>query len=76
MDLTRLSLKEILLGVPDAFPKAHQVNLLLLLARYFIHRQRLFHGCELNIVHWRYAEGFDVVGQRPPGTPPSSYLVM
>lgn len=51
-DLSGLSPKETLLGVPRDYPNAHQVNFLLLVSRFFIHRQRLFHGCNLNIIHW------------------------
>lgn len=52
IDLRSLSLKELLLGVPRGFPKAKMVNYLLLYARYFIHRQRLFHRGDLSLIYW------------------------
>lgn len=52
IDLRGLSIKELLLGVPTGFPKAKTVNYILLYARYFIHRQRLFHGGDVSLVHW------------------------
>lgn len=52
VDLTDLGPKELLLGVQKDFPKAKQINFFLLSARFFIHRQRLFHNCDLSMVHW------------------------
>lgn len=50
--LSCLTLKEILLGVPRTFPQAKRANFLLLISRYFIHRQRLFHNGDLCVTHW------------------------
>lgn len=52
LDLSSLSLKEILLGVSKSFRHARRVNFLLLVSWYFIHRQRIFHKGDLNIIHW------------------------
>lgn len=51
-DLSRLTMKEILLGVPSTYRQAKRTNSLLLISRYFIHRQRLFHAGDLCITHW------------------------
>lgn len=50
--LSNLTMKEILLGVPNNYHQAKRTNALLLIARYFIHRQRLFHNGDLGITHW------------------------
>lgn len=51
-DLRGLTLKEIMLGVPKTFRYAKRTNSLLLISRYFIHRQRLFHKGDLCLIHW------------------------
>lgn len=51
-DLSDLTMKEILLGVPNTFRQAKRTNALLLISRYFIHRQRLFHDGDLGVLHW------------------------
>lgn len=51
-DLSDLTMKEFLLGVPKTYQHAKRTNFLLLTARYFIHRQRLFHNGDLCITHW------------------------
>lgn len=52
ISLTRISLKEFLLGVPKDFPHASVVNYALLWVKFFIHRQKLFGGGVLNLDHW------------------------
>lgn len=52
MELSHLSIKEILVGVPRSHPQSRKINFLILSARFFIHRQRLFHGGNLSVVHW------------------------
>lgn len=52
LDLRHLHLKEILLGVPNNHRGAKTINYILLTTRYFIHRQRLFHGGDLCLLHW------------------------
>lgn len=51
-DLSQLTMKEILLGVPRSYCQARRTNFLLLISRYFIHRQRLFHNGDLCLIHW------------------------
>lgn len=51
-DLSGLTLKEILLGVPSTYRQATRTNTLLLISKYFIHRQRLFHDGDLCLTHW------------------------
>lgn len=51
-DLSNLSLKQILLGVDGTSRQAKRTNFLLLVSRYFIHRQRLFHNGDLCLTHW------------------------
>lgn len=50
--LDRLAPRNILFGVPSDHPKGKIINTVLLLAKYFIHRQKLFHGGELCLLHW------------------------
>lgn len=52
LELGNISLKEILVGVPKEYPQSKKTNFLLLTSRYFIHRQRLFHGGNLCIIQW------------------------
>lgn len=52
LELDKLSIKEILLGVPADFPQAKKINFFLLTSRFFIHRQRLFHAGSLSLIHW------------------------
>lgn len=52
VSLASLTIKDFLLGVPKEFPQALTVNYLLLHGRFFIHRQRLFHGSNLSLNHW------------------------
>lgn len=52
LDLSNLSIKEILVGVPANHPHSGRLNLILLTARFFIHRQRLFHGGSLGLIQW------------------------
>lgn len=52
IDIRDTGLKEALLGVPKDYPRAKMVNYLLMSVRFYIHRQRLFHGCDLCLIHW------------------------
>lgn len=52
IDLGDLSIKEILVGVPKNHPQSRRINLILLVSRFFIHRQRLFHGGNMCLIHW------------------------
>lgn len=50
--LDKLTPKDILFGVPTGHPKGKIINTILLLAKYFIHRQKLFHEGELCLLQW------------------------
>lgn len=52
LHMDRLTPKNILFGVPIGHPKGKIINTILLLAKYFIHRQKLFYGGELCLVQW------------------------
>lgn len=47
-----ISLKERLLGVPTGVPKGKRINYIVLLAKYYIHRQKLFANGDLSLVQW------------------------
>lgn len=47
-----LSLKEVLFGRPIAVPAVKVSNFIFLLSKFFIYWQRLFHGTDLNLVHF------------------------
>lgn len=47
-----ISLKEKLLGVPVGFPKGRKINYITLLAKYYIHKQKLFANGQLRLIHW------------------------
>lgn len=50
--LETLSPKEFLFGVPRTFKKERIVNFILINVKFFVFRQRLFHGGKLEILQW------------------------
>lgn len=44
--------KHLILGLPQAAPKAKKINAILMSIKYYIHRQRLFHQGSLELLHW------------------------
>lgn len=50
--IASISTKERLLGVPLGFPKGKRINFIVLTAKYYIHRQKLFDKGNLSIIHW------------------------
>lgn len=52
ISLSNITLKEFLMGVSAEHRQASVINLVLLWARYFIHRQKLFGGGNLNLQSW------------------------
>lgn len=47
-----LSLKAYLFGIPTTMPQAKVVNFLLLLIKFFVYRQKLFHQGSLDVIHF------------------------
>lgn len=47
-----LSLEEVLFGKPIQTPVDKASNFIILFSKFFIYRQRLFHGSELNLLHF------------------------
>lgn len=52
MALDTLSLRHFMLGVPRSFNKERIVNFILMNTKFFVFRQRLFHGGKLEILQW------------------------
>lgn len=52
LSLGDLNQKQFFFGVPQTFPKAKVVNLILMTVKFFVYRQRLFHGGTLELVQW------------------------
>lgn len=52
LSLGDLDQKQFLFGVPRAFPKALMTNMILMATKFFIYRQRLFHGGRFELAHW------------------------
>lgn len=50
--LENLTNKEVLLGIPVYAPKGRTINEILLHAKYYIHRQKLFHQGNLSLIQW------------------------
>lgn len=50
--LETLSQKQFMFGVPRSFNKERVVNFILMNTKYFIYRQRLFHGGKLKTLQW------------------------
>lgn len=48
----RTSVTEKLLGVPLGFSKGEKINYISLLAKYYIHRQKLFANGQLSLIQW------------------------
>ena len=43
---------EILLGVVDSSYRREVINVIFLLVKFYIHRQKLFHNCHVSLVHF------------------------
>lgn len=52
LDLENLTTKEVLLGIPTQAPKGIKFNEILMYAKYYIHRQKLFHQGQLSLIQW------------------------
>lgn len=52
MHIGQLTPNEILFGVPTGHPQGKVINTITLLTKYFIHRQKLFHGGDLCLLQW------------------------
>lgn len=50
--LSTLSIKHFMFGVPPSFHKERVVNFILMHTKFFIFRQRLFHGGKLDTLQW------------------------
>lgn len=50
--LDTLSPKHFLFGIPKAAAKAQTINFILMTTKFFVFRQRLFHGGNLELTHW------------------------
>lgn len=50
--ISSISLRERLLGVPLGFPKGRRINTITLMAKYYIHRQKLFGNGDLSFIQW------------------------
>lgn len=50
--LERLSSKQFVFGVPRSTAKAATINFIIMNAKFFILRQRLFHRGKLELLHW------------------------
>lgn len=50
--LEEISIKHLLLGLPQLAPNARKINAILMSVKFFIHRQRLFHQGKLELMHW------------------------
>lgn len=50
--LDTLSPKQFLFGLPRSAGKAQTINFIVMTTKFFIFRQRLFHGGSLDITHW------------------------
>lgn len=47
-----ISLRSFLFGIPDTAPNARIINFVILFAKFFIYRQKLFHQGSLDLVHF------------------------
>lgn len=52
LHLERLTPKELLMGVPRSRPKSKIINNIVLLVKYYIHRQKLFYDGDLSLIQW------------------------
>lgn len=50
--LSQLSAKEFIFGIPKDSHKSRVINNILVLIRFYIHRQKLFHSCKLELLPW------------------------
>lgn len=50
--LKELSRKQFLLGLCHLDPKGNKINAILISVKFYIHRQRLFHQGQLDLLHW------------------------
>lgn len=48
----QVSPRAFLFGVPDAVPLARIINFIILFAKFFIYRQKLFHQGSLDLTHF------------------------
>lgn len=51
-DLSRLTTRDILLGVPPKHRAARTINFISMFTKHFIHRQKLFHAGNLCLIEW------------------------
>lgn len=50
--LEEMPAKQFLFGAPRGVAKAATINFILMNVKFFIFRQRLFHGGRLELLHW------------------------
>lgn len=50
--LTSINCKHFLFGIPQLDPKGKKINAILISVKFYIHRQRLFHQGQFELVHW------------------------
>lgn len=50
--LDQLTTKEFVFGIPKDFHRSGVINPILAFVRYYVHRQKLFHGGSLELIQW------------------------
>lgn len=50
--LDKLTAKEIILGLPKGAHQGDVINNILLSIKFYIFRQKLFHGGDMDMLHW------------------------